>query len=187
MLSQSWMMYRCAWSPEIIKRRSDGPDFTEPLPSQQQHDEQRLHDRVHHRLAVCGRSRRVSSQRRPKHTKLMAREHAVTTLLRRRAWRLVEHGVPLSQVRDLLGHASIVTTERYDNQKPEALMAAAKRLDTGATFKNLSTLERQSGADRADREPLEGGNSLTGFEEGSGVSDGVRTRDFRSHSPALCH
>jgi hypothetical protein len=33
--------------------------------------------------------------------------------------------------RDLLGHASIVTTERYDNQKPEALMAAAKRLETG--------------------------------------------------------
>ena len=31
------------------------------------------------------------------------------------ASRLVEQGVPLSQVRDLLGHASIVTTERYDN------------------------------------------------------------------------
>jgi len=28
---------------------------------------------------------------------------------------LVERGVPLAQVRDLLGHASIVTTERYDN------------------------------------------------------------------------
>src|SRR4029453_11825641 len=39
------------------------------------------------------------------------------------ASRLVEKVVPLSQVRDLLGHASIVTTERYDNQKPEALMA----------------------------------------------------------------
>jgi hypothetical protein len=36
-----------------------------------------------------------------------------------------------SQVRHLLGHASIVTTERYDNQKAEALMAAAKRLETG--------------------------------------------------------
>ncbi len=32
------------------------------------------------------------------------------------ASRLVEHGVPLAQVRDLLGHASITTTERYDNQ-----------------------------------------------------------------------
>jgi site-specific recombinase XerD len=30
---------------------------------------------------------------------------------------LVERGVPLAQVRDLLGHASITATERYDNQK----------------------------------------------------------------------
>jgi hypothetical protein len=30
-----------------------------------------------------------------------------------------ERGVPLAQVRDLLGHASITTTERYDNQKLE--------------------------------------------------------------------
>ncbi|HAK55017.1 MAG TPA: hypothetical protein DCP38_05975 [Acidobacteria bacterium] len=33
------------------------------------------------------------------------------------ASRLVECGVPLAQVRDPLGHASITTTERYDNQK----------------------------------------------------------------------
>jgi integrase len=32
------------------------------------------------------------------------------------ASRLVERGVPLSQVRDLLGHSSIVVTERYDRQ-----------------------------------------------------------------------
>jgi site-specific recombinase XerD len=38
----------------------------------------------------------------------------------------VEYGVPLSQVRDLLGHASIVTTERYDNQRPEALFEARR-------------------------------------------------------------
>jgi hypothetical protein len=37
-------------------------------------------------------------------------------------------------VRDLLGHASITTTERYDNQRPEALMAAARSLDTGDLF-----------------------------------------------------
>jgi integrase len=37
------------------------------------------------------------------------------------ASRLVERGVPLAQVRDLLGHASITTTERYDNQKLENL------------------------------------------------------------------
>jgi hypothetical protein len=41
------------------------------------------------------------------------------------ASRLVEKGVPLAQVRDLLGHASITTTERYHNQKLENLQAAA--------------------------------------------------------------
>jgi hypothetical protein len=42
--------------------------------------------------------------------------------------------VPLTQVRDLLGHASITTTERYDNQKLENLQAAAARLKAGKVF-----------------------------------------------------
>lgn len=50
------------------------------------------------------------------------------------ASRLVERGVPLAQVRDLLGHASIVTTERYDNQRLEALQAAVARLEAGKAF-----------------------------------------------------
>ncbi len=50
------------------------------------------------------------------------------------ASRLVEKGVPLAQVRDLLGHASIVTTERYDNQRLEALQAAVARLEDGKVF-----------------------------------------------------
>jgi integrase len=50
------------------------------------------------------------------------------------ASRLVERGVPLAQVRDLLGHASILTTERYDNQRLEALQAAAARLEAGKAF-----------------------------------------------------
>jgi hypothetical protein len=50
------------------------------------------------------------------------------------ASRLVERGVPLAQVRDLLGHASILTTERYDNQRLAALQAAVKRLEGGKTF-----------------------------------------------------
>src|SRR5690606_8634921 len=50
------------------------------------------------------------------------------------ASRLVERGVPLAQVRDLLGHASIVPTERYDNQRLEALQAATERLEAGKTF-----------------------------------------------------
>ena len=50
------------------------------------------------------------------------------------ASRLVERGVPLAQVRDLLGHASILTTERYDNQTLEALQAAVQRLESGKEF-----------------------------------------------------
>jgi integrase len=58
------------------------------------------------------------------------------------ASRLVEKGVPLSQVRDLLGHSSIVTTERYDRQKFEVLEVAVKRLDTGESFNILSSREK---------------------------------------------
>ncbi|MBA2355890.1 MAG: site-specific integrase, partial [Acidobacteria bacterium] len=50
------------------------------------------------------------------------------------ASRLVEHGVPLAQVRDLLGHASITTTERYDNQTLANLQVAAARLERGLGF-----------------------------------------------------
>jgi hypothetical protein len=46
----------------------------------------------------------------------------------------VERGVPLAQVRDLLGHASIVTTERYDNQRLEMLQAGVARLEDGTDF-----------------------------------------------------
>lgn len=60
------------------------------------------------------------------------------------ASRLVERGIPLSQVRDLLGHASIVTTERYDRQRWEVLEAAAKTLDTGETFNIPSSSEEVS-------------------------------------------
>jgi len=62
--------------------------------------------------------------------------------------------VPLSQVRDLLGHASIVTTERYDNQSDAALLASAKLLDTGDTFKILSRSRVERPADtRTERAP----------------------------------
>jgi len=50
------------------------------------------------------------------------------------ASRLVERGVPLAQVRDLLGHASITTTERYDNQTLNSLKSAAGKLEGGKTF-----------------------------------------------------
>ena len=49
------------------------------------------------------------------------------------ASRLVEHGVPLAQVRDLLGHASI-TTERYDNRTLANLKIAAAELERRHAF-----------------------------------------------------
>jgi integrase len=59
------------------------------------------------------------------------------------ASRLVERGVPLSQVRDLLGHSSIVVTERYDRQVLDNLREAVGRLDDRQPFKNLSTSPEQ--------------------------------------------
>lgn len=59
------------------------------------------------------------------------------------ASRLVEKGVPLSQVRDLLGHCSIVVTERYDRQVLAALKEAVGKLDDGQPFKNLSSSDDQ--------------------------------------------
>ena len=50
------------------------------------------------------------------------------------ASRLVEGGVPLAQVSDLFGHASILTTERYDNQRLEAVQEAVARLEDGKVF-----------------------------------------------------
>ncbi len=62
------------------------------------------------------------------------------------ASRLVERGVPLAQVRDLLGHASLLTTERYDNERLEALQAAVERLEGGKTFD-----PKIDGSDRVSR------------------------------------
>jgi site-specific recombinase XerD len=73
------------------------------------------------------------------------------------ASRLVERGVPLAQVRDLLGHASILTTERYNNQRLEALQAAVERLEGGKTFNpqmedtdNLSAIAVSIGSAKAE-------------------------------------
>lgn len=45
------------------------------------------------------------------------------------ASRLAESGVPLVQVKELLGHASIVTTERYNTNRAERLHAAVQVLN----------------------------------------------------------
>jgi integrase len=76
------------------------------------------------------------------------------------ASRLVEHGVPLSQVRDLLGHASIVTTERYDRQKFEMLEVAARKLETGETFKIPSSSDTPASAQAASLDMTSGEKSI---------------------------
>ena len=94
------------------------------------------------------------------------------------ASRLVVRGTPLSQVRDLLGHASITTTERYDNQRPEALMEAAKRLETGETF-TIPSQQAVGDTNPVDSDDAKGDAKLLeddGLSEGrSGVGNGVRT------------
>jgi integrase len=45
------------------------------------------------------------------------------------AW-LVSAGVPLTEVRDLLGHSSVKMTERYAHLAPENVRAAVARLET---------------------------------------------------------
>ena len=50
-----------------------------------------------------------------------------------------------------MGHASIVATERYDNQKPEALMAAAKLLQTGEAFNNPSSSDTDAASENPDQ------------------------------------
>jgi len=60
------------------------------------------------------------------------------------ASRLVEHGVPLGQVRDLLGHASITTTERHDDQTLENQQLA--RRSEGRERKRLDASPRASDA-----------------------------------------
>jgi integrase len=67
------------------------------------------------------------------------------------ASRLVEKGVPLAQVRDLLGHASITTTERYDNQKLENLQAAVLKLENGKTFDPSDVNRAENRVDDQDR------------------------------------
>ena len=99
------------------------------------------------------------------------------------ASRLAERGVPLSQVRDLLGHASIMTTERYDTQTLAALQSAARVLEDGKTFQNFSSsdVSAKKPADKIHDEKRD--NSLEEIDLEVGGPPGDRTRDTVIKSP----
>jgi site-specific recombinase XerD len=46
---------------------------------------------------------------------------------------LVSAGVPLAEVRDLLGHSTVTMTERHAHLAPENLRAAVHRLEAGVS------------------------------------------------------
>jgi len=54
------------------------------------------------------------------------------------ACRLAERGVPITKIQYLLGHASVVTTERYIHHTLAELSKAAAALERGGVFDALS-------------------------------------------------
>ena len=106
------------------------------------------------------------------------------------ASRLVEQGVPLAQVRDLLGHASITTTERYDNQKLENLQIAAAKLERGQVFDVPGATSAQDGEtkNRGTKVPRYGRSrarkSRTKFQE-SFKFEGSETGSAHRKVPAM--
>jgi hypothetical protein len=57
-------------------------------------------------------------------------------------------------VRDLLGHASVTTTERYDNQTLANLKIAAARLERGHPFAHAARAKFQEFQNRGLRHGL---------------------------------
>ena len=103
---------------------------------------------------------------------------------------LKAHGVDprwrKGSVRDLLGHASILTTERYDNQSLEALQAAVERLEGGKTFDPTTDASdrvsrivqvgaEQTFAQSEDPRRRIGQKSLTAWLWKDGTGTGIRT------------
>ena len=84
------------------------------------------------------------------------------------ASRLVERRVPAQpQVRDLLGHASITTTERYDNQTLANLQIAAAKLKRGRVFELPTALpasDAKPSSDKRHKRPSHAGFASTNFQ-----------------------
>lgn len=59
---------------------------------------------------------------------------------------LVQKGVPLYTIKELLGHSSISTTEIYSHLNMDSLREAIKKLDTSASSSTCSELRLSAGA-----------------------------------------
>jgi hypothetical protein len=98
-----------------------------------------------------------------------------------------ERGVALSKVRDFLGHASITTTERYDNQTLAALQDAARLLEDGKTFQNLSSSDSAKTELDDESELGNADNDSACNELEVGGPPGDRTQDTVIKSHVLYH
>jgi integrase len=59
------------------------------------------------------------------------------------AW-LVNAGVPLAEVRDLLGHRTIEMTERYAHLSPDNIRVAVSRIETAVSQSGHTEEEEQT-------------------------------------------
>ena len=98
------------------------------------------------------------------------------------ASRLVERGVPLSQVRDLLGNASIATTERFTTT---GYRRHSSRLRSVWRPANLLRSLTQTPTSDETESTDDDAKVLEELKKDNGVSEGNRTPNIRSHSPAL--
>jgi hypothetical protein len=99
------------------------------------------------------------------------------------ASRLVQRGVPLAQVRDLLGHASITTTERYDNQKLENLQASATKLEEGKILAPSPSTTTQPAPPR--RDPWDARLGTADAAPLRGCASGIFFRVFSLTAPTI--
>ena len=88
------------------------------------------------------------------------------------------HGAAPASLQVLADHRNLTTTQRFLHLTPKALGSAIRLLDFPIVPAHSGNIAET--AEGEEKKVLE-------VCDLCGVGDGVRTRDFRSHSPALCH
>jgi len=94
------------------------------------------------------------------------------------ASRLMQRGVPLKAVQELLGHGSIVMTMRYAHLAPGDLRHAVELLSRKITTQSATQVESAKG----DGKPTDAKRCQP---RGSGEGDGARTRNLWIDNPLL--